>query len=95
MSFMLTCPMCGKRQVSEFTFRGEYDRRPSPDDGMDRWTDYVFFKKNTRGRQIEWWYHQSGCRRWFLVARDTTDNTEHVSFLFDDRARYVSAQELK
>ena len=89
MSFMLTCPNCGKRFVGEFMFRGEYNPRPGPDEAFDCWVDYVYMQENARGTQVEWWYHRGGCKRWFLVKRDTTRNTDHVSFWFDDRHQYL------
>lgn len=89
MSFLLDCPNCGKRPVAEFAFRGEYKRRPSPGDPFEAWANYVFMAKNRRGEQIEWWHHRSGCQRWFLVRRDTTDNSNHTSFRFEEWNRDV------
>jgi len=90
MSFLLDCPNCGKRPVAEFGFRGEYKRRPAQGDPFEAWTDYVFMAKNRNGDQIEWWNHRSGCQRWFLVRRDTANNTDHASFWFEDRDGHVS-----
>jgi sarcosine oxidase subunit delta len=90
MSFLLACPNCGKRQVSEFAFGNEYSQRPSQEEGFEAWTDYVFMKNNIRGKQVEWWYHRDGCKRWFLALRDTTCSTDHVSFWFDDREKYLN-----
>jgi sarcosine oxidase subunit delta len=87
MSFLLSCPNCGKRNVSEFSYRGEYKSRPDQGAPFDAWVDYVYMKSNERGTQTEWWYHRSGCRRWFLVERDTTCNTDHRSYWFDDREK--------
>ena len=87
MSFMLTCPNCGKRHVGEFTFRGEYRPRPKPEARFDEWTDYVYMARNRKGKQVEWWFHRSGCKRWFLVERDTANNVDHRSFWFEDRPR--------
>lgn len=84
MSFLLTCPNCGKRPVAEFAFQGEHKRRPDPQEGFEAWSDYVYMAKNHRGRQLEWWFHRSGCQRWFLSRRSTVDNTDHVSFWFHD-----------
>ena len=89
MSFMLNCPNCGRRFVGEFTFRGAYQPRPGQEQPFDRWVDYVYMQDNPRGKQVEWWYHAAGCRRWFLVKRDNTNNTDHVSFPFDDREPYL------
>lgn len=80
MSFQLECPNCGKRNVSEFSFKGENSRRPLQTDPFEAWTDYVFMYNNPAGPQEEWWYHRTGCSRWFLVNRDTTDNLEHKSY---------------
>ena len=87
MSFMLTCPNCGKRHVGEFTFRGEYRPRPEPNAPFDVWADYVYMARNPKGKQVEWWFHRSGCKRWFLVERDTTNNVDHKSFWFEDRPK--------
>ena len=75
MSYQLNCPNCGKRAVSEFTFRSEYLERPAPDADFSVWADYVYFRENNMGNQTEWWYHRSGCQSWFLAERDTTNNT--------------------
>ena len=84
MSFQLNCPNCGKRAVSEFTFKSEFQDRPAPDADFKEWGDFVFLRENKKGKQIEWWFHRSGCQSWFLVERDTTNNTDHQSFLFKD-----------
>ena len=91
MSFLLQCPNCGKRPVGEFAFKGEYKRRPTQADPFEAWTDYVFMAENRQGAQIEWWQHRSGCQRWFLVERDTTDNTAHKSFWFEERERHAGS----
>ena len=80
----MTCPNCGKRSVSEFTFKGEFKDRPASDSDFSEWTDYVYFRENNMGRQVEWWYHRGGCQSWFLVERDTTNNTDHQSFWYKD-----------
>ena len=90
MSFLLDCPNCGKRQVSEFAFGNEFVTRPSQEEAFEAWTDYVFMKENIRGKQIEWWYHRDGCKRWFLSYRHTNCSTDHVSFWFDDREKVMS-----
>ena len=90
MSFLLDCPNCGKRPVGEFTFRGELSSRPDPQADFSAWVDYVFLRHNNRGKQTEWWYHRGGCQRWFLVTRDTNNNTQHKSFWFKDRHHHLS-----
>ena len=78
MSFQLNCPNCGKRAVSEFTFKSEFKNRPAADADFSEWTDFVYLCDNNMGRQIEWWHHRSGCRRWFFVERDTFNNSDSI-----------------
>lgn len=89
MSFLLECPNCGQRAVSEFTFRGEHSLRPAAEADFSAWTDYVFLRENKWGQQAEWWYHRGGCKRWFLVKRDTGNNTQQESFWFEDRHHHL------
>src|SRR5262245_58125951 len=70
MSFLLECPNCGPRDVYEFRFGGEYQRRPPPDAAGPAWAEYLFFRTNAAGVQTEWWYHRLGCKAWFLGVRD-------------------------
>lgn len=71
---IVTCPWCGEREVSEFSYGGEahITRPENPDQLSDeQWGDYVFFRKNPRGVHYERWVHTHGCRRWFNAVRDT------------------------
>ena len=74
MSFLLTCPHCGPREVTDFGYGGETSSRP---EGAPSWRElnaFNYFRKNVAGRQREWWYHRSGCRAWFVAERDTVTN---------------------
>ena len=63
MSFWLTCPNCGPREVYEFRYGGQIlDPPPRP-------------AGNLPGPQRERWYHRLGCRRWLAVERDVRTNT--------------------
>ena len=71
---LIPCPHCGPRAESEFSCGGEADivRPANPDALTDReWGDYLFMRKNPRGVQREQWHHSNGCRRWFVIERDT------------------------
>lgn len=71
---LLTCPWCAERDESEFAYGGEANiaRPKMPDSLSDAdWGDYLFMRKNPKGRHLEMWVHAYGCRRWFLVERDT------------------------
>ena len=74
MSFLLKCPACGERSTYEFRFGGEVRQRPSPDAPAEAFLSYVLLKRNTAGRQWEWWYHRAGCGEWFKAYRNTLTN---------------------
>ena len=70
---ILTCPWCGPRDIEEFTFGGDASvRRPAFDEtSPDIWQRYLFERENPRGPHIEFWHHESGCRQWLIVDRNT------------------------
>jgi heterotetrameric sarcosine oxidase delta subunit len=74
MSFLLTCPHCGVREVTDFGFGGEVSSRPPERPSPRELNAYNYFRRNVAGVQREWWYHRSGCRAWFLAERDTRTN---------------------
>ncbi|MDX1395597.1 MAG: sarcosine oxidase subunit delta [Gemmatimonadota bacterium] len=78
MTFRITCPVCGARDIYEFTFGG-HERGPRPDqkelsaDAHFRWAQF----RTTRPEpQEEWWYHGAGCGVWFSTWRDPATNRE-------------------
>jgi heterotetrameric sarcosine oxidase delta subunit len=77
---LITCPHCGPRDETEFTYGGEAGVA-YPDDPAaltdEEWAAYLFVRANPRGRHAERWCHTSGCRRWFDVVRDTV--TQEIS----------------
>ena len=74
MSFLLACPLCGPRDVYEFRFGGEIQKRPAPGSDPETWADYLYARTNIDGVERAWWFHRGGCRRWFQAERDTRDN---------------------
>lgn len=71
---LITCPHCGARDVTEFTYGGAAGiaRPAAPSETSDaEWVDYVYMRDNPRGRHDEIWQHSAGCRRWIAVRRDT------------------------
>lgn len=74
MSFLLTCPHCGPREVTDFGYGGEVQTRPKTRPSRRELNTYNYFRRNVAGVQREWWYHRSGCRTWFVAERDTRDN---------------------
>jgi heterotetrameric sarcosine oxidase delta subunit len=74
MSFLLSCPHCGVREVTDFGYGGEINPRPKADPSFRALNSYNYFRANVAGVQREWWFHRSGCRAWFVAERDTTTN---------------------
>ena len=77
---LITCPWCGPRAETEFTCGGEADVvRPLHPEGLtdEEWAEYLFMRRNSRGRHREQWLHSFGCRRWFTVERDTVTYDFH------------------
>jgi heterotetrameric sarcosine oxidase delta subunit len=74
MSFILRCPNCGLREVTDFGYGGELVRRPKARPSFRELNEYNYFRLNRAGMQREWWFHRSGCREWFIAERDTTTN---------------------
>jgi sarcosine oxidase delta subunit len=60
MSFLLPCPNCGPRDVTEFRYGGQL---------------LGIVGNNLPGPQRERWFHRLGCRRWLLAVRDVRTNT--------------------
>jgi len=81
--FLINCPYCGERDQSEFVSGGEaHIARPKQPTELndDQWAEYLFMRKNIKGIQFERWNHAHGCRKWFNVARDTSnDKIEKIS----------------
>jgi sarcosine oxidase, subunit delta len=83
----IQCPNCGLRNSSEFRFGGEYNPRPQQPLTISdpEWTEYIYFRDNKRGEQIEWWYHRNGCGSWFLAKRNTQSNEVINTYLWAKR----------
>ena len=71
---LIKCPICGERPSEEYTYLGDASvKRPTSNDAstMDEWFDYVFIRRNIKGRTLEHWQHSAGCRSWLVIDRDT------------------------
>ena len=74
MSFLVPCPTCGPRDVTEFAYAGEVTTRPVEPPTLRELAAYVYFRRNVAGVQREWWFHRLGCEPWFQADRDTRTN---------------------
>jgi sarcosine oxidase subunit delta len=83
----INCPFCGTRDQEEFRYGGEAGvvRPARPDSASDaEWAHYLFYRANVRGLQLERWWHASGCRQWFLLARDTATHVTEGAYRMDE-----------
>jgi heterotetrameric sarcosine oxidase delta subunit len=87
VSFLLTCPNCGVREVTDFGYGGEVSARPQARPSFRELNAYNYFRRNVAGVQREWWFHRSGCRAWFVAERDTTTNEVRFTALPGDLAK--------
>ena len=90
MSYVLTCPNCGVREVTDFAFGGELNPRPKETPSLRDLGRYNYFRENVAGVQQEWWLHRSGCGEWFIAERNSLTNevhwTAHVNDVFGEGA---------
>lgn len=72
----IACPYCGERDYIEFLYGGDAsETMPELSDGnVDRWTNFVFFRNDSKGEHAEYWQHQHGCRQWLRVIRHTVSH---------------------
>lgn len=81
---LFTCPYCGPRDVSEYTYQGDGNRtRPDPaSTDQEAWNRYVYDRVNIVGEHNEIWQHSGGCRAHLAVTRSTqTHKVSRVSFV--------------
>jgi len=73
---LMSCPLNGLRNISEFICGGEVETMPDPISGNDHdWAKYLFMENNTKGLVREWWMHVP-TSYWFIVERNT--ETEEI-----------------
>jgi heterotetrameric sarcosine oxidase delta subunit len=72
MSFVLDCPHCGPRPVTEFAYGGEVGAPAGVE--PTSLAAALYLRDNVFGIQRESWFHRFGCERWFSAERDTRTN---------------------
>ena len=81
---LLTCPLNGPRNITEFTYGGEYHVMPDDQTSDAReWAEYVFFHDNQAGVVLEWWCH-TATSFWFLAERNTVTDEVVRTFQFSE-----------
>lgn len=69
----ITCPLCGERDIREFSYLGDAVAldRPAPDAAAEHWDNYVHLRDNPAGATQDLWYHEHGCAAWIVAERNT------------------------
>jgi len=92
---VMNCPLNGPRNISEFTYGGEFKQMPDPHTCSDaEWADYVFNSEDMLGVVREWWMHNPSSY-WFLAERHTGSDEILRTFdpkeLFNTRVEFTAA----
>lgn len=94
--FLLSCPHCGEnREEEEFACGGEaFIARPADPEALDdeAWGDYLFKRKNPKGWHWEMWSHQTGCRKFFIVKRNTATHAIAGSWTLAEGRKVYDAE---
>ena len=92
----LTCPHCAEtREEEEFGYGGEaFIARPLAPETIDdeAWGDYLFMRKNPKGWHWEIWSHNTGCRKFFVVKRNTATHAIDGSWTLADARKLYDAE---
>ncbi len=92
--FLIRCPNCGERDMSEFAYGGEaHIARPTTSETMNdhEWAGYVFHRTNPTGIFAERWNPAAGCRRWYNMLRNTaTDDILAVYRVGEPRPEVIA-----
>lgn len=90
---IMTCPLNGPCNISEFVCAGEVRPSPDPNGATDEaWADHVFMHDNAATVVREWWCHVPSTT-WFIAERDTVSDeivrTYPAGEVFSERVAYA------
>lgn len=90
---LIDCPICGPRDIREFTYQGAAValERPHPDAGPEAWDHYMHLRENPAGWHRELWQHSDGCGAWLVVERNLTTHEIRSVELASDVKRAMEA----
>ncbi|MFP3921865.1 MAG: sarcosine oxidase subunit delta [Dichotomicrobium sp.] len=95
--FIISCPYCGPRDQSEFSYGGQaHISRPLNSEELSdkEWAEFVFIRDNTKGLFAERWNHAAGCRKWFNCLRDTATDRIYAIYEMGEAPPQIDAPEL-
>ncbi len=85
---LIPCPLCGPRDLREFTPKGSAVTVHRPDEtaGPEDWHDYLHLRDNPAGPSRELWWHGVGCGAWLVVERNTLTHVVTGAHLAEEEA---------
>ena len=92
----INCPWCGERAETEFSCGGEGGiARPLQTESLSdaQWGDYLFMRKNPKGWHWEMWQHATGCRKFFVVRRNTATHAVQGTWTLVEGPKAYDAEE--
>jgi sarcosine oxidase, subunit delta len=97
--FIIHCPHCQEvREEEEFSYGGEaFIARPAnPEAESDEaWGNYLFMKKNLKGWHWEMWGHTTGCRKFFVMKRNTANHAIEGTWSLSEARKVYDAEQAK
>ncbi|MFT6581456.1 MAG: sarcosine oxidase subunit delta [Alphaproteobacteria bacterium] len=77
----ITCPWCGARAQTEFSYTGDgaITRPDLATENAKDYFEYVYLRDPRRGVQDEIWRHSAGCGQFLKVRRDTLTHKIHAT----------------
>lgn len=88
---LIKCPYCNEvRHEEEYAYLDEaFIFRPENMDAItdQELSDYLYNRSNPRGIIFEQWQHTVGCRKIFIVKRDTTNNKIYESYKLNEKIK--------
>ena len=95
--FVIRCPhCCEEREEEEFGYGGEaFVQRPTApeDETEESWGDYLCMKRNPKGWHWEMWNHSAGCRKFFVVKRNTANHKMSGAWTLSEARKVYDAEE--
>lgn len=78
----LNCPLCGDRDLREFSYTGsdDYLTRPDHEGDIAALDDHLHLRTNPAGDTRDLWYH-GPCGAWILCERNTVTHQVHATTL--------------
>ncbi|WP_425092570.1 sarcosine oxidase subunit delta [Tropicimonas sp. S265A] len=68
----IPCPLCGERDLREFTYLGDETYLSRPEEGdAEGYHAYLHLRDNPAGPVRDLWFHAMGCGAWLEVERHT------------------------